>query len=108
MNTLDEQITLIQAHKVQRAIQCRTTDVVNDKDLVWIPITKDHRFNFQDYEYRLAPVTDECWLVYDHQEKRYLRNAFSSANDAAQEALFATNEGDAGRFVPVHMTPTAA
>lgn len=108
MNTPDEQITLINAHKVQRAIQCRTTDVVSDKDLVWIPITKDHRFNFQDFEYRLAPVTDECWMIYRHEVGRYVDGVFTCAPDAVREALRLNEVFGAGKYTVVHMTPTEA
>jgi hypothetical protein len=112
MNTLDEQLALIQAHMVQRSIQCRSAQTKPDR---WREISKDHVFNFQKFHYRVTPVSAECWMVWDHVTQKYINGdsvmntPFENGQEATKAALTWCEDAEAaGRYEPVLMVPKHA
>lgn len=105
MSNVDYQITILEAYRSKRAIQLRRRKSANVAN-PWIMVKPgDLLLNFDRFEYRIAPVTQETWLVYDTHLNIYVGQPYGNPASAAFDCNSRNTPAYGNRWQPVKVKP---
>lgn len=109
MNKTQHMLTILEARAKGRAIESRKRCDEPDTTREWIPLTAGDGFiNFIQYEFRIAPVSQELWLLYNATAKFYCDVQFKDGSGAAAHAIAMQKNYPDVEYVPVCMVPKRA